>query len=408
MKIFYIQTNSEAFSFGVGTYLKNLTSGMTDKNVEVCLIKINRTPCAPSYKKIKKANFVEIEINIQDNSINQRQLLNEDHTRTLFGLIAEELSYEGKIVFHLNTIFDYWIVEIAKEYEFYVVYTQHVNLWQIFYEGDYKKFMTDWHRREDPSLDENVKTNLRSIEYDQKILEKSDQVILLNTETTQFTSSFYKLSPNKISLINNGLSEFKKHKKELVKQDLGFHEDDFVLTFVGRMTEQKGLNVLIEAFHKFSKENQRAKLVVVGKGDFERYLELAFKSSGRIVFTGFLQKEELNKIYSISDLCICTSKSEQNSYVILEMMSKGLPIIISDIEAHNNEKYIDSVNVLKVPLKNKEIKSITLLDVINKAYNNPELLKMLGINSYKTYISHFTQNQMTNSTLQVYSRLIEQ
>lgn len=102
------------------------------------------------------------------------------------------------------------------------------------------------------------------------------------------------------------------------------------------------------------------------------------------------------------------SKSEQNSYVILEMMSKGLPIIISDIEAHNNEKYIDSVNVLKVPLRNQEIKSSILLDVINKAYNNPELLKKLSINSYKTYISHFTQNQMVSSTLQVYSRLIEQ
>jgi glycosyltransferase involved in cell wall biosynthesis len=135
---------------------------------------------------------------------------------------------------------------------------------------------------------------------------------------------------------------------------------------------------------------------------------LAFKSSGRITFTGFLQEEELNKIYSISDLCICMSKSEQNSYVILEMMSKGLPIIISDIEAHNNEKYIDSVNVLKVPLRNQEIKSSILLDVINKAYNNPELLKKLSINSYKTYISHFTQNQMVSSTLQVYSRLIEQ
>ncbi|MDR2270554.1 MAG: glycosyltransferase family 4 protein [Sphingobacterium sp.] len=148
--------------------------------------------------------------------------------------------------------------------------------------------------------------------------------------------------------------------------------------------------------------------MIVGKGNFEHYLELAFKSSGRITFTGFLQEEELNKIYSISDLCICMSKSEQNSYVILEMMSKGLPIIISDIEAHNNEKYIDSVNVLKVPLRNQEIKSSILLDVINKAYNNPELLKKLSINSYKTYISHFTQNQMVSSTLQVYSRLIEQ
>ena len=68
----------------------------------------------------------------------------------------------------------------------------------------------------------------------------------------------------------------------------------------------------------------------MGEGDFALYLKECKGYWNKITFTGKLAKSELNKFYQIADIGILLSLHEQCSYVVLEMLSYGIPIIGSD------------------------------------------------------------------------------
>jgi len=123
--------------------------------------------------------------------------------------------------------------------------------------------------------------------------------------------------------------------RKRIRDKFGVADDDVVITYCGRLCENKGVRDLIEAVSMC--DNKQIVLVVIGtpvyKGakdnGFVRNLkELATKSSSRIIFTGFIPQSELPDYYAASDIHVVPSKcNEAAGNVLIEGMACGLPII---------------------------------------------------------------------------------
>ena len=105
-----------------------------------------------------------------------------------------------------------------------------------------------------------------------------------------------------------------------------------MVTFLGRITFQKGPDYFVRAARKVIDQNRNVRFVMVGTGDmYPRMIELAADLGiGKYFhYTGFLNREQIKKIYGMSDLYVIPSVSEPFGLTALEAMSQGVPVIVS-------------------------------------------------------------------------------
>jgi glycosyltransferase involved in cell wall biosynthesis len=119
-----------------------------------------------------------------------------------------------------------------------------------------------------------------------------------------------------------------KEKKESLKKELGLGNKKVIL-FVGQLIARKGLFYLLEAFREVKKELKESALLLVGSGVLEKELRrfVSDNSINDVVFYGFLQEEDLPKVYAMADLFVFPTLGDIWGLVLNEAMSAGLPII---------------------------------------------------------------------------------
>lgn len=109
--------------------------------------------------------------------------------------------------------------------------------------------------------------------------------------------------------------------------------DEILLTYVGRLDQEKGIDTLINAFAKALRAHGKMKLAIAGRGDLQPLIEnhirqLQLENSVRLL--GYLQGEVLKSVYRVSDIHLCPSRYEPFGLVALEAMAAGAPIIAGD------------------------------------------------------------------------------
>lgn len=155
-----------------------------------------------------------------------------------------------------------------------------------------------------------------------------------------------------------------------------------ILLYVGRISPEKNVDLLISVFHEILKKFKEINLLIVGGPIFDS--NLYYKKIERkivefhinnIKFTNFIDTTELIDIYSISDLLILLSEHENAPYAIIEALKFGIPVILSDID---NFKDIIS-NGCEGYFLNKDAKIIS--EKILYLLNNRELLEIMRKNA---------------------------
>jgi glycosyltransferase involved in cell wall biosynthesis len=158
-----------------------------------------------------------------------------------------------------------------------------------------------------------------------------------------------KTRPSKTFTINNGITVEEKSKASGILSDYQLESRKYILA-VGRLTEEKGFDYLIEAYSKLCTKN--FKLVLVGGADFSskytlKTIELAEKYN--VTLTGILKGEDLREMYSHARLFVLPSYHEGLPLAILEAMNYNLDILVSNIPANlelelEEENYFDVGN----------------------------------------------------------------
>lgn len=132
--------------------------------------------------------------------------------------------------------------------------------------------------------------------------------------------------------IPNGIDTVTKSDEADYLEKIGAIKGEYVLG-VGRLTPEKGFEYLVEAVNRLDSVKQ---LVIAGTTDhgdsYFRRLK-ALDVNNKVVFAGFAGGEDLRQLYSHARLFVLSSENEGFPLVMLEAMSYGLPMVVSDIPA---------------------------------------------------------------------------
>lgn len=180
------------------------------------------------------------------------------------------------------------------------------------------------------SFDRGTEDQIDSRVYDieKRGMMAADKVIAVSDLTRNIVINKYGIDPEKVVTVHNAV-DFSG--RENVKVERGVR--DKVVTFLGRITFQKGPEYFIEAAAKVLKRTSGVRFVMAGSGDMmNRCIRHVAKLgiSDRFHFTGFLRGAEVQKMFAMSDVYIMPSVSEPFGISPLEAMRSNVPAIISN------------------------------------------------------------------------------
>ena len=165
-------------------------------------------------------------------------------------------------------------------------------------------------------------------EIERKGMEAADKVITVSNLTRQTVINNYGIDPDKVETVYNAvepLDEIEKYKTEK-----GINEK--IVTFLGRITLQKGPEYFIEAANKVLQKMPNVRFVMAGSGDMMEgmiWRAAKLKIMDRFHFTGFLKADDVYRMFHLSDVYVMPSVSEPFGISPLEAMQSNVPVIIS-------------------------------------------------------------------------------
>lgn len=177
----------------------------------------------------------------------------------------------------------------------------------------------------DRSSDNNIDTRVYDIE--KRGMEAADRVITVSDLTKNIVITKYGIDPSKVVTVHNAV-DFSGRSE--IQVERGVKEK--VVTFLGRITFQKGPEYFIEAAAKILKKCKNVRFVMAGSGDMmNRSIRQVARLgiSDRFHFTGFLRGAEVQKMFALSDVYVMPSVSEPFGISPLEAMRSGVPSVIS-------------------------------------------------------------------------------
>ena len=169
----------------------------------------------------------------------------------------------------------------------------------------------------------------RYLKFGEKMAAKyADELVVLSRNVQQYFEQTYGRTA---TYIPNGVAKPRKREAGEMLNKWGLQKDGYLL-FLARIVPEKGLHYLIDAYQGIGSDK---KLVIAGGSSHtdDYLIEIKQKASedGRIIFTGFVQGEELEELYSNAYLYVLPSDLEGMPLSLLEAMSYGNCCVTSDI-----------------------------------------------------------------------------
>ncbi len=166
---------------------------------------------------------------------------------------------------------------------------------------------------------------------------KATKIITVSENTKKDILKFFKVDPNKIEVIYNGVGEefVKKDKNEIkyLYKRFNIPENKKILMYVGNLKPHKNLERLLEAYSKIDNKEETC-LILVGKA-FANYnvledKEKELKIKKNVIHTGIVNQDELVDLYNLADLFVFPSLYEGFGLPVLEALACETPVICSN------------------------------------------------------------------------------
>jgi len=205
-------------------------------------------------------------------------------------------------------------------------------------------------------------------------LQKCDHIICSGKDETNVLETKFGIPKNKIKFLMNpiDLSLFQKREKikicKKLKQDPKFN----YLLYIGRLVKNKGIENILSAFKKISKEQSNIKLIIIGSGPLE--LEIKDFVEKNQLHDSILLKEQMthNEIcyyYNIASVLLNPGASGGLPNVIIEAIASELPVIATDFGA--TKDFVNEEKGTGILIKNYDSQSIesAILRIMNMEFS---------------------------------------
>lgn len=189
-----------------------------------------------------------------------------------------------------------------------------------------KPLVVHVHATEFDRSGENVNQPVYDIE--RQGMTEADEVITVSNLTRQIVIDRYGIPAEKVFTVHNAVEPVDRPEMEGVTK----HVKEKIVTFLGRVTYQKGPDYFVEAAYKVLKRDSNVRFVMAGSGDLlnrmiRRVAQL--KIATKFHFTGFLSGTEVDTMFAMSDVYVMPSVSEPFGISPLEAMRSNVPVVIS-------------------------------------------------------------------------------
>ncbi|WP_294184657.1 glycosyltransferase family 1 protein [uncultured Clostridium sp.] len=183
-----------------------------------------------------------------------------------------------------------------------------------------------------------------------------------------------------------------KLRSENLRKRLGVN-DKLVFLYVGRVSPEKDLDILIDAYTKvYNKYGDKIALVITGEGPYLNRCKNDLPKD--TIFTGFKKGKKLAQIYASGDIFVFPSSTETFGNVVLEAMASGIPVIGADAGGVKNT-IEHKINGLKFKARNANELTNSMIELIE----DEDLRNTLSINARNTGLKR--------SWNKVFSRLMD-
>jgi len=313
---------------------------------------------------------------------------------------------EGKVDFSgkydmslMDEIYKYSVVAsvIADENEFDII---HAHDWLAYPAGiaamevSGKPLVIHVHATDFDRSGGNVNPDVYRIEKNG--MDAASKIITVSNLTRDIVINKYNINPDKVETVYNAVEPVKVTENNFTK---GF--DEKVVTFLGRITLQKGPEYFIEAAYKVLQVMHNVRFVMAGSGDMmERMMRraAALKITDRFHFTGFLKGTDVFTMLDMSDVYIMPSVSEPFGISPLEAMQSNVPVIIS--------KQSGVAEILTHAVKTDFWDIDAMADAIYGILNYPALSRMF-IKNGKEEVIRLKWDNSARHVRDIYYRVIE-
>ena len=351
---------------GLGTACYGMTRGLARNDVEVIFVMprasgdederfvkvINASDIEARYSTgstvegaddiMRKISFVHIDSNMVPYiSPEEWDTYREEYERTGRKIWEREgdswtqrYTFSGKYGANLmEEVARYAVVaaEVARQLEgqFDVI---HTHDWLTYFAGiaakrvSGKPLVVHMHATSfDRSSSDNIDTRVYEIE--RAGMAAADRVIAVSNLTRNIIIEKYNIPAERVVTVHNAV-RFVNSEMEAPERGV----EDKIVTFLGRITFQKGPDYFVEAAAKVLKRVPNVRFVMAGSGDMMNHVIRRVARLGiadRFHFTGFLKGDDVHKMFQLSDVYIMPSVSEPFGISPLEAMRANVPVIIS-------------------------------------------------------------------------------
>lgn len=347
---------------GLGTACYGLTRGLAKHDVKVIFVVpraygdednrfvhvVNASDVEATYNGMtqggddlwKKLTFIHIDSNLvpyispEEFEVRREEMLRAGKTPVHYGDVwKERYTFSGKYGANLmEEVARYAMVaaEVAKQLEgqFDVI---HAHDWLTYYAGiaakrvSGKPLVVHMHATEFDRSGESVNRSVYDIE--RTGMHAADRVIAVSNLTRNIVIEKYGLPPEKVVTVHNAV-----RFATTAGADVERGVKDKIVTFLGRITFQKGPDYFVEAAAKVLKRVPNVRFVMAGSGDMMNHVIRRVAKLGiadRFHFTGFLKGDDVQKMFALSDVYVMPSVSEPFGISPLEAMKSHVPVIIS-------------------------------------------------------------------------------
>lgn len=182
-------------------------------------------------------------------------------------------------------------------------------------------------------------------------------------------------------------------------------KDSFTFCFVGRLVRDKGVNELVSAFDRLSRENPKVRLLLVGSAEetldpLKAETKEMIQKNDRIIAVG--QQRDVRSFLAASDALVFPSYREGFPNGVLEAGAMGLPSIVTDING-SNEIIMNSVNGEIIPVRDEK----ALYEKMKEWAVHPEKPAAMALKARNLVESRYEQMVVWDALLEEYRRLVQ-
>ena len=292
-----------------------------------------------SEELLEKVSFIHIDSNMlpyispEEYAAYHDEFVRSGRTHEWTDVWKQRYTFSGKYGANLmEEVARYAMVaaQVAKDLEgqFDVI---HAHDWLTYFAGiaakrvSGKPLVVHMHATEFDRSGENINRRVYAIE--KAGMQAADRVIAVSELTRRIVIGKYGILADKVVTVHNAV-RFGESEEAAPERAV----KDKVVTFLGRITYQKGPDYFVEAAAKVLQRVSDVRFVMAGSGDLMNHVVRRVAQLGiadRFHFTGFLKGWEVQRMFRLSDVYVMPSVSEPFGISPLEAMRSGVPVIIS-------------------------------------------------------------------------------